>query len=224
METKSAIAESASTSTAGAAKQEPPTGKTASQGKASLAKLLSNPKRVQILAAAHREAISPSEFARAHGLTTSSVAEHFKKLADYGAIKLVRKEPVRGSVRHMYVGTKRGILTAADWQTLPESVQSDIAGAGLQDFIGVAVHALEEGTFTERSDFVLTWDEVELDEAGWQALTRMLGLVWKKIPHLEEAAEMRRARTGEKGMKAIVGLAAFGAPKPARPKRKARKS
>jgi DNA-binding transcriptional ArsR family regulator len=192
------------------------------QGKASLAKLLSSPTRVQILAAAHREAISPSEFARAHGLTTSSAAEHFKKLADYGAIKLVRKEPVRGSVRHMYVGTKRGILTAADWRTLPESVQSDIAGAGLQDFIAVAVHALEDGTLAERSDFVLTWDEVELDEAGWQALTQMLGVAWKKVPHLEEEAEMRRAKSGEKGMKAIVGLAAFGAPKPARPKRKAR--
>lgn len=226
MATKSAIAGSAKTSTAGATKQGPPIGKaarpTASQGKASLAKLLSNPKRVQILAVAHREAISPSEFARANGLTTSSVAEHFKKLADYGAIKLVRKEPVRGSVRHMYVGTKRGILTAADWQTLPESVQSDIAAAGLQDFIGVAVHALEDGTFTERSDFVLTWDEVELDEAGWQALTQMLGLVWKKVPRLEEEAEMRRAKSREKGMKAIVGLAAFGAPKPARPRRKAR--
>lgn len=214
-------------STLGAAERELPQRKAArpssGQGKASLAKLLSNPKRVQILAAAHREAISPSEFARAHGLTTSSVAEHFKKLADYGAIKLVKKEPVRGSVRHMYVGTKRGILTAADWQTLPESVQSDIAGAGLQDFIGVAVHALEEGTFTERSDFVLTWDEVKLDEAGWQALTQMLGLVWKKVPRLEEEAEMRRAKSGEKGMKAIVGLAAFGAPKPARPKRKVRR-
>ena len=45
------------------------------QEKASLAKLLSHPTRVQILAAAHRQAISPSEFARAHGQTVSSVAQ-----------------------------------------------------------------------------------------------------------------------------------------------------
>jgi DNA-binding transcriptional ArsR family regulator len=226
VETKSAIAESVENRAAGEVSEGPSASKavksTSGQGKATLAKLLSNPKRVQILAAAHRQAISPSEFARAHGLTTSSVAEHFKKLADYGAIKLVKKEPVRGSIRHLYVGTKRGILTAADWQTLPESVQSDIAAAGLQDFIGVAVHAIEEGTFTERSDFVLTWDEVELDEAGWRALTQMLGLVWQKVPRLEEEASMRRQRSREKAVKAIVGLAAFGAPQPARPKRKAR--
>lgn len=186
-----------------------------SQDKASLAKLLSHSTRVQILAAAHRQAISPSEFAKEHGLTTSSVAQHFRKLADYGAIKLVRKEPVRGSVRHMYVGAKRGILTEADWQTLPESVQSDLATAGLQDFIGVTVHAIETGSFTERDDFVFTWDEVELDEIAWKTLTQMLTLLWKKSTSLEEESAVRRARSGEEGFKAVVGLAAYGAPKPA---------
>jgi DNA-binding transcriptional ArsR family regulator len=171
-----------------------PSAKQAGQDKASLAKLLSNPKRVQILAAAHRRAISPSEFARAHGLTTSSVAQHFKKLADYGAIKLVKTEPVRGSVKHMYVGTKRGILTASDWQTLPESVQSDLAGAGLQDFVGVTVHAIEAGSFTDRNDFVFTWDEADLDEIAWDKLGKMLRLVWKKVPSLKK--RRRYARGG----------------------------
>jgi DNA-binding transcriptional ArsR family regulator len=187
----------------------------ASERKASLAKLLSHPTRVQILAAAHRQAISPSEFAKAHGQSTSSVAEHFRKLADYGAIKLVRMEPVRGSVRHMYVGTKRGIITARDWQGLPESVQGDIAAAGLQDFLGVAAHAIEAGSFTARGDFVLTWDEAELDEIAWKTLTKMLGLVWAKVPSLEEETAMRKAAGGVPTMKAIVGLAAFEAPEPA---------
>ncbi|MGH2976142.1 MAG: hypothetical protein ACRDLL_14945 [Solirubrobacterales bacterium] len=186
-----------------------------SRRKATLAKLLSHPTRVQILAAAHRQAISPSEFARAHGQSTSSVAEHFRKLADYGAIKLVRQEPVRGSVRHMYVGTKRGVITAREWRSLPESVQSDIAGAGLQDFVGVAAHAIESGSFAARGDFVLTWDEADLDEVAWKTLTQMLGLVWAKVPSLEEESAMRRAQTGAPGMKAIVGLAAFEAPRPA---------
>lgn len=192
-----------------------PTPPAASERKASLAKLLSHPTRVQILAVAHRQAISPSEFAKAHGQSTSSVAEHFRKLADYGAIKLIRMEPVRGSVRHMYVGTKRGIITARDWQELPESVQGDIAGAGLQDFVGVAAHAIETGSFTARGDFVLTWDEAELDEIAWKTLTKMLGLVWAKVPSLEEETAMRKASAETPTMKAIVGLAAFEAPAPA---------
>lgn len=189
-----------------------------SQGKASLAKLLSHPTRVQILAAAHRQAISPSEFARAHGQTVSSVAQHFKKLAAYGAIELVREEPVRGSVKHMYVGTKRGILTATDWQTLPESVQSDLAGAGLQDFVGVTVHAIETGSFTDREDFVFTWDELNLDETAWTTLNQMLKLLWTRAASLEEEAAVRRSQNGDEGMKAILGLAAYEAPKASNPR------
>jgi DNA-binding transcriptional ArsR family regulator len=185
--------------------------------KASLAFLLSHPVRVQILAAAHREEISPSGFAREHGLETSSVAEHFRRLADYGAIKLVKKEPVRGSVRHLYVGTKRGIITAKDWETLPASVQSDIAAAGLTDFVVVTAEAIDTGSFNNRSDFVLTWDEVELDDIGWNKLTEMLRLIWAKVPALQEESEMRQAKADEPTMKAIIGLAAYEAPKPAAP-------
>jgi hypothetical protein len=192
--------------------------------KASLAFLLSHPVRVQILAAAHREAVSPSGFARDHGLETSAVAEHFRRLADYGAIKLLRTEPVRGSVRHLYVGTKRGVITARDWQTLPESVQNDIAAAGLQDFLVVTAHAIETGSFTARSDFVLTWDEVELDEIGWDTLAKMLRLLWAKLPALEEESELRLEKSGEPGMKAVVGLAAFEAPRAAEPPPPAGKS
>lgn len=186
-----------------------------SRRKATLAKMLSHPTRVQILAAAHRKAISPSEFARAHGRSTSSVAEHFRKLAEYGAIKLVRQEPVRGSVKHMYVGTKRGVITAREWRNLPESVQGDIAGAGLQDFVGAAAHAIESGSLAARGDFVLTWDEADLDEVAWKTLTKMLALVWAKVPSLEEESAMRRAKAGTPGVKAIVGLAAFEVPEPA---------
>ncbi len=188
-----------------------------SERKASLAFLLSHPIRVQILAAAHREAISPSGFARQHDLGTSRVAEHFRKLADYGAIKLLRTEPVSGSVRHLYVGTKRGVITAKDWQNLPASVQSDIAAAGLTDFVVVTAEAIDTGSFRNRGDFVLTWDEAELDEIGWSKLTKMLRLVWTKVPALEEESEMRQEETGEPGMKAIVGLAAFEAPEPVEP-------
>lgn len=188
-----------------------------SERKASLAFLLSHPIRVQILAASHRAPVSPSGFAREHGLKTTSVAEHFRRLAEYGAIKLVRKEPVRGSVRHLYVGTKRGVITAKDWKSLPASVQSDIAAAGLSDFVVVTAEAIDTGSFNKRPDFVLTWDEAELDEIAWDKLTTMLKLVWAKVPALEEESELRQKKGREPGVKAIVGLAAFAAPEPIDP-------
>lgn len=120
-------------------------------------------------------------------------------------------------MRHLYVGTKRGVITAKDWQSLPASVQSDIAAAGLTDFVVVTAEAIDTGSFRNRGDFVLTWDEAKLDEIGWSKLTKMLRLVWTKVPALEEESEMRQEETGEPGMKAIIGLAAFEAPEPVEP-------
>jgi hypothetical protein len=183
--------------------------------KASLAFLLAHPIRVQILAASHRAPVSPSGFAREHDLKTTSVAEHFRRLAEYGAIKLLRTEPVRGSVRHLYVGTKRGVITAKDWENLPASVQSDIAAAGLTDFVVVTAEAIDSGSFNARPSFVLTWDEAALDEIAWDKLTKMLKLVWTKVPALEEETELRKGKAGD--VRAIIGLAAFEAPKPPDP-------
>lgn len=202
-----------STPTADAAKAEA----LRSERKASLAFLLSHPIRVQILAASHRAPVSPSGFAREHDLKTTSVAEHFRRLAEYGAIKLFKEERVRGSVRHLYVGTKRGVITAKDWENLPASVQSDIAAAGLSDFVVVTAEAIDRGSFNKRPDFVLTWDEAELDEIAWSKLTKMCKLLWEKVPALEEETELRLEKSGDSGVKVIVGLAAFEAPEPPDP-------
>lgn len=183
-----------------------------------MAKMLAHPTRLQILAIAHQRAISPSEFAKAHGKNKGTVAHHFKKLREYGAIKLVKKEPVRGSLRHMYVGTRRAVYTEAEWPTFPESIQTGLATATLEDFMGVTARAIETGTFTGRADFVFTWDEVNLDEIAWKKLGEMLRLVWKRVPSLEEESEARKQQTGDEGMKAVVGLAAFEAAEPERPK------
>jgi DNA-binding transcriptional ArsR family regulator len=189
--------------------------------KASLALLLSHPVRVRILAAAHREPISPSGFAREHGLDTGHVSEHFRRLEAHGAIVFLRTEPgaKRGTVRKLYVGAKRGIITTQEWQTLTASMQKDIASAGLQDFVVVSAQAIETGSFNRREDFVLTWDEAELDELAWRKLTKMLRLVWKKVPALEEESERRLKKTSTSGLKTIVGLAAYEAPSPVETKK-----
>lgn len=200
---------------------------------ASMGKVLAHPTRLQILAIAHQRPISPSEFAKAHGKPTSTISHHFKKLREYGAIKLVKREPVQGSVRNMYVGTKRAIYTESEWPTFPEAIKTGLATATLEDFIVVTARAIETGKFTGREDFVFTWDEAQLDELAWKKLGKMLRLVWKKVPSLEEESDVRKERSGDEGMTAIVGLAAYEAApetetskksgrKPARKKKRAK--
>jgi hypothetical protein len=117
-------------------------------------------------------------------------------------------------VRHLYVGTKRGVITAKDWESFPASVQSDIAAAGLSDFVVVTAEAIDTGSFNKRPDFVLTWEEAELDEITWDKLTKMLKLLWTKVPALERETEQRLKKGGDPGVNVIVGLAAYEAPQP----------
>jgi DNA-binding transcriptional ArsR family regulator len=187
----------------------------AADREASFSFLLSHPVRVQILAAAHRQPISPSGFARAHDLEAHQVAEHFRRLEEYGAIKLLRIEDgPRGSRRKVYVGVKRGIISAKEWHTLDDSVQKELATAGLQDFIVVSAQAIHTGSFSRRKNFVFTWDEPTLDPIAWRKLAKMCSLLWAKIPALEEESEMRQGADGPALFKAVVGLAAFEAPEP----------
>jgi DNA-binding transcriptional ArsR family regulator len=180
--------------------------------KTTMAKAIAHPTRLQILAAAHQGEISPSEFAKDHGMPTGTAAHHFRKLVECEALELIREERVHGSVRHIYVGTKRAIYTELELAKLPESIQSGLVGAALQDFVGVAAQAIELGTFTTRGDFIGTWDEVELDEIAWIKLGKMLRLVWKKVPSLEDESDARLKAGGGEALAAAVGLAAFELP------------
>lgn len=179
---------------------------------ANFAFLLGHPTRVQILAAAHRRPTSPSGFARAHDLKTHQVAGHFRLLEEYGALKLLKIEDgPRGSRIKMYVGVKRGIISAKQWDTLSETVQKEVAGAGLQDFVVVSAQAIEAGSFSKRKNFVFTWDEAEMDEIAWNKLTKMERLLWAKVPALEEESKVRQGTNSPPLFKVVVGLAAFEA-------------
>jgi DNA-binding transcriptional ArsR family regulator len=191
--------------------------------KSQMAKALGHPTRLQILTVAHQRAVSPSEFAKERGMKTGTVCHHFDKLVEYGAIKLVRKERVSGSTRHMYVGTKRAIYTETAWPEFPESIQTGLATATLGELVRVMSRAIDTGVFTARDDFTFTWEEVPMDEIAWKKLWSMLRLVWQKVPALVEESEARSDQTGEKLLKAVVGLIAFEAAEPERPKPARRK-
>ncbi len=68
-----------------------------------LLRALGHPLRQAILKeVADTEEISPQECGRQMGVIVSTVAYHFRKLAECDAIALVRTEPVRGSIKHYY--------------------------------------------------------------------------------------------------------------------------
>jgi len=179
-----------------------------------LAKSLAHPMRVSILAVANLRAVSPAEFAREHGIAVQKVSYHFRALEKYGALELVDERPVRGAVEHFYKGTRRAIFGKAEWQEVPESVKGGLAGATLQDFVGVTVQAIEAGTFQARDDFVFSWDAITLDEPGWKAMVDKLKETWTWIASLEEQAAARLEKSGEKPLSAVFAVAGYETPRP----------
>jgi predicted ArsR family transcriptional regulator len=68
-----------------------------------LLRALSHPVRQAILTKlSSTEELSPQECSKRIGVPTSTVSYHFRELAKYDAIALVRTEPVRGSLKHFY--------------------------------------------------------------------------------------------------------------------------
>jgi DNA-binding transcriptional ArsR family regulator len=172
--------------------------------------------RVSILSAAALEKkISPSDFARSHGLKVQKVSHHFRALEKHGALELIEEVKVRGAIKHVYRATRRAIFGKADWPQVPESLKASLAGATLYDFTAVTAASIEAGTFQSRDDFVFTWEPVRLDELGWLALSKKFAATWAWIQVVQEESAVRLEKTGEEGITAIAALASFEAPRPA---------
>jgi DNA-binding transcriptional ArsR family regulator len=69
---------------------------------------LAHPTRAQIVALLRNREMSPSELARETGDVVGVTAYHVRVLAEAGLAELVRTQPKRGAVQHIYRGTGAG--------------------------------------------------------------------------------------------------------------------
>lgn len=174
-----------------------------------LAKAMAHGLRINIMAVARWREISPSEYARESGVPLNRVSYHFRKLVEYGALELMRTEPVRGGTKHYYTGTRQAIFAGTGWEQLPKSIQDGVAGAALQDFTKVAVRALEGGTFSARDDSYLTWDALAYDDLAFMAMVNILTRTRGQLLALAQEAKPRLAKTEQKGIQVAVALSGF---------------
>jgi hypothetical protein len=174
-----------------------------------LTKALAHWMRVNIMAIASWRIISPSDYARETGEDINRVSYHVRKLVEYDVLELVHTEPVRGSVKHYYRGTRRAIFGGASWAKLPKSVQDGVAGAALQDFVKVAVHSIESGAFSAHDHSCLIWEPHRYDDLAFKAAAKLLERVRKQLADLAVEAAPRLADTGQEGLLIAVALGGF---------------
>jgi hypothetical protein len=184
---------------------------------ATAAAVLRHPLRVRILEVLNERDMSPAQFLK-QGLAPSGsfglshISHHFRELADYGCIKVVKKVPVRGSVEHIYRGKARAYFTDDEWARLSSADRRRITKTMLQGLMARADGAIMADTFDSRLDRHLTWVAMELDERGWSELTAALSGVFAEVEQIRHDAAERLAASGEKAIPATFGMLAFESP------------
>jgi hypothetical protein len=187
-----------------------------------LRKALSHEVRVQILSVANQRETSPSDFAEELGFPLSNVSYHFRKLVEFDCLELTKEIPKRGSHEHRYVGSRRGLISDADWAQLGQGTQAGVRIAGFQDLINRCTQAVAAETFDSRDDASFYWVPITLDEIGWQktqaAIRRLIG----EAGEFEVESTKRAAKGESKTFPATFGVLGFESPENLRKPKRAR--
>jgi DNA-binding transcriptional ArsR family regulator len=160
-----------------------------------LARALAHPLRQRILMLLEREVRSPLDLARATGEPLNKIGYHVHALRDAGCIELVRTEHRRGAVAHFYRPTRRAFLTDEQWAGLPVGIRRKLVAQTLSDVMGDARTAIDgEGFDHDRMHVSRT--ELELDEAGFEAMVELLDQTLDRALEIQADAINRRAGAG----------------------------
>jgi DNA-binding transcriptional ArsR family regulator len=161
-----------------------------------LTKAIAHPLRLQILAVANEREISPSEYSDETGAPLSNVSYHFRKLLELDFIELTKEVPKRGSHEHRYVGSRRGLVTDADWTKLGATTQAGVRIAGFQDLITRCTQAVQAETFDSREDAIFYWVGGGMDEIGWEDFTSAIRDLIEVVAQIE-VDSVKRVAEGE---------------------------
>jgi len=145
----------------------------------------------------------------------SRVDRHFKRLAEHGWLRLVRKVSGgrrRGATEHFYRAPELAIFDPETWALLPVSLRSEFSWRIFEQFAERVKAALETGTFDARPDRHFTWTPLILDERGRERVIIAVNALFASLFEEQNDARLRIAKSGENPMEATVGLAAFDSP------------
>jgi DNA-binding transcriptional ArsR family regulator len=151
---------------------------------------LGHPVRQQILAAlAGGRVATPKELAAELGLPVARTSYHISVLRDKDALKLVRTEPARGSVRHFYRATidlsELSSSGSAKKSGLRSELEQVVQRADSQRGGGQSVDARSQ----------LEWSTLELDQKGQEEVEALLAETTEAIEALKKRVEKRLKRS-----------------------------
>jgi hypothetical protein len=184
---------------------------------AGLAVVFADPIRLRIVTELFRREMSPSQFYELYGGgTLSRVNRHFKKLEDYGWLRLVREArggSRRGGTEHFYRAPRLAVIEEPMWARLPLSVRAEFSWRTFEQLGERVRDAMEARTFDARGDRHLTWTPLVLDEQGRAHILLATMQLFRSLLEEQADAKVRLVKSREAPMEATIGLAAFDSPR-----------
>lgn len=145
-----------------------------------IAKAYAHPLRIHILGLLDDRVASPSEIAGELNAPLTHVSYHVRQLAGLGLIKLVRTTPRRGAVEHHYTSKIRPKITDDAWGQIPEVVKKNLVAGWVQQMGAHVADAVAQNGF-DREDAHMSRVPLEIDEKGWNALSKELSKTLDRI-------------------------------------------
>lgn len=176
-----------------------------------MAKALSHPLRLHILAILRKRVASPNQIAQELGEGLSQVSYHVRVLKQHECIELVDTKPRRGAVEHFYRATVRPFLTDEDVESLPRDVREGISVVISQMIFQDVMDALGGNTFDSRPDRHISRTPLILDDQGWDRITALLARTLDEVLEIHAETASRLARNGQSGTPTRVEILHFEA-------------
>lgn len=172
--------------------------------------------RLKIVTELFLREMSPSQFYRElGGGSATRVERHFKRLAEYGWLRLVREESGgrrRGGREHFYRATELAIFDLETWSLLPYSVRAAYGWMTLKQLAERVREALEAGTFDALSDRPLGSTSHLLDELGRERVIGAVDALFEALIEEQAEARLRIFESGEKPFLVTAAIAGFESP------------
>ncbi len=138
------------------------------EGDRNLYKALSHPLRYRILAILGEMEASPKELSEFLEQDFQRVCEQVRILRDGGFIELVAKDQRRGGTQHFYKATRRPLLDADEWGTLPQLARESISASVLRMIFSDVQEAVRTGAFDSHPHRALLEKPLIVDEQGYR--------------------------------------------------------
>ncbi len=177
-----------------------------------LAKAMSHPLRAKLLAMLNTQPASSSELDKQlDDVPLSNISYHVKELLGWELVEVVHKEQVRGATKTIYRGITKMQLDDDAWKKMSAEAKDGISIEAVQEVLERADCAIRGGTFDKRDNRHVITLIPDLDERGWEEVSRAIAGAYDEINDIA-AETANREPDPTRRFRATVSMLCYESP------------